>query len=226
VKYLQIFYDATLNMSCSNYVTSSLYFMQLCIIQESRCLEYNLISSVMAISMQKKYYKYWGNLNKINLMLFIAFVVDSRYKMKVLVFWLNLCYGPTLVEAIEENVKGLLNCLIEQYRNFSGIETSTLELDSRSLNDTSLNVVNGSKGVVDNFNHISSQHSVQSNDLECKSDVDKYLLDGCESTTKDFDILTWWKNNAHRYLIIAEIARDVLVMPISIVASEFTFSTG
>jgi hypothetical protein len=73
---------------------------------------------------------------------------------------------------------------------------------------------------------VSSQHLVETNDLECKSDVDRYLMDGCESTTQDFDLLTWWKNNAHRYPILAEVARDVLAMPIFTVASESAFSTG
>ena len=89
MKYLQIFYDATLNMSGSNYVTLSLYLLQLCIIQDVLnvgCLEYDSILSVVATSMQKKYDKYYGSLNKINLMLYIAFIVDPRYKLKVLVF--------------------------------------------------------------------------------------------------------------------------------------------
>jgi hypothetical protein len=61
VKYLQIFYDATLNMSGSNYVTSSLYFMQLYIIQDvlnAGCFESDPILSVMATSTQTKYDKY------------------------------------------------------------------------------------------------------------------------------------------------------------------------
>jgi len=56
--------------------------------------------------------------------------------------------------------------------------------------------------------------------------VDRYLLDGCEATIKDFDVLGWWKINASKYPIIAAIARDVLAMSISTVASESVFSTG
>jgi hypothetical protein len=71
-----------------------------------------------------------------------------------------------------------------------------------------------------------SQHLVEENDLNCMSEVDRYLSDGCEATTKDFDVLTWWKLNALKYPILAEIARDVLAIPISTVASESAFSTG
>ena len=54
----------------------------------------------------------------------------------------------------------------------------------------------------------------------------RYLLDGHESTTKDFELLSWWRNNAHIYPIHAKIAHNVLAIHISTVASESTFSTG
>jgi hypothetical protein len=56
VKYLKTFYNATLIISGSNYVTSSLYFMQLCIIQNALndgCLNSDPILSVVAISMRR-----------------------------------------------------------------------------------------------------------------------------------------------------------------------------
>jgi hypothetical protein len=37
-------------------------------------------------------------------------------------------------------------------------------------------------------------------------------------------MLAWWKSNVSNYLILAEIARDVLAIPISHVVSEFAFS--
>jgi hypothetical protein len=78
---------------------------------------------------------------------------------------------------------------------------------------------------VDKIHYLISQHLEEENDLECKSEVDRYLLDVCEATTKDFNVLGWWKINAAKYHILATIARDVLAMPISTVTSESTFST-
>jgi hypothetical protein len=60
MKYLKTFYDATLIISGSNYVTVSLFFIQLCIIQDALndgCLNSNHIMSVVAISMRSKYEK-------------------------------------------------------------------------------------------------------------------------------------------------------------------------
>ncbi|KAK4409334.1 Zinc finger BED domain-containing protein RICESLEEPER 2 [Sesamum angolense] len=43
---------------------------------------------------------------------------------------------------------------------------------------------------------------------------------------KEFDILNWWKVDSHRFLILSKIARDILAVPVSIVASGSAFSTS
>jgi hypothetical protein len=162
-----------------------------------------------------------------NLMLYIAFVVDPCYKMKILVWWLKRCNGPLWADKIEKRVIELLDRLIEQYSKFQGIVVSQFNATSRSADNTSLNVVDDdTESAVDKIHNLISQHLEEENDLVCKSEVDRYLLDGCKAATKDFDVLGWWKINAPKYPIIAAIARDVLAMPISPVASESAFSTG
>jgi len=41
-----------------------------------------------------------------------------------------------------------------------------------------------------------------------------------------FDFLGWWKTNRTKYPIMQKIAKDVLTIPISIVALESAFGTG
>ena len=43
---------------------------------------------------------------------------------------------------------------------------------------------------------------------------------------ENFDILMWWKINSSRYRVFSQIARDVLAILVSTVASESAFSTG
>ncbi|KAK8918966.1 hypothetical protein KSP39_PZI022048 [Platanthera zijinensis] len=41
---------------------------------------------------------------------------------------------------------------------------------------------------------------------------------------ENFDILQWWKNKVNTYPVIAFMARDLLIIQPSIIASESTFS--
>ncbi|CAI9260082.1 unnamed protein product [Lactuca saligna] len=59
-----------------------------------------------------------------------------------------------------------------------------------------------------------------------ESQLKRYLNEDPIGFDKGYDILTWWKNNAVRFPIVARMARDILGMQISTVASESTFSNG
>ena len=63
--------------------------------------------------------------------------------------------------------------------------------------------------------------------IGCSNEIDKYLVENCESRRGDvkFEILGWWKANSDRYQVLSKLARDVLAVPISTVASESAFST-
>ena len=77
------------------------------------------------------------------------------------------------------------------------------------------------------YNNIYKQHLADKDSVECKSELDQYLLEASvDSKTEDFDILDWWRVNSSRYKIISPVGRDVLAIFISIVVSEFAFSIG
>ncbi|KAM3250646.1 hypothetical protein P3L10_004716 [Capsicum annuum] len=71
-----------------------------------------------------------------------------------------------------------------------------------------------------------SKHKEISGGLSNKSGLEKYLAEEIEPDLEQFDILGRWKVNEPRFPILAEMARDVLAIPISSVASECAFSTG
>jgi hypothetical protein len=62
-------------------------------------------------------------------------------------------------------------------------------------------------------------------DIGNKSEVNRYLMEDVETINAKFDILNWWKVNSSKFPILAKIARDVLAIPITTVASESAFST-
>ncbi|XP_020989632.1 zinc finger BED domain-containing protein RICESLEEPER 2-like [Arachis duranensis] len=59
-----------------------------------------------------------------------------------------------------------------------------------------------------------------------RSELDRYLQEECETYSHKFDILNWWKVNSTRFPILGNMAREVLAIPVSSVASESAFSTG
>ncbi|CAJ2632655.1 unnamed protein product [Trifolium pratense] len=65
-------------------------------------------------------------------------------------------------------------------------------------------------------------------DPKTKTEIESYFKEERVSynPSVDLDILGWWKANSTRYPILASIARDVLAIPATIVASESAFSTG
>jgi hypothetical protein len=62
--------------------------------------------------------------------------------------------------------------------------------------------------------------------MNSKSEIDQYYLEDVEKRSPNFDILNWWKVNSTKFLILSKIARDVLAIPVTTVASESAFSTG
>lgn len=70
-------------------------------------------------------------------------------------------------------------------------------------------------------------HQQQMETHEKKNDVDRYLNEEpINPMNPSFDILLWWKDNSKRNKILSLIARDVLAIPVSSVASESAFSTS
>ncbi|KAL8522170.1 hypothetical protein ACS0TY_012350 [Phlomoides rotata] len=65
-----------------------------------------------------------------------------------------------------------------------------------------------------------------------KSELDVYLEEGFfrgqdgEVSVEEFDALVWWRSQELKFNVLSKLARDVLAIPISIVASEATFSAG
>ena len=59
-----------------------------------------------------------------------------------------------------------------------------------------------------------------------KSELDRYLDEELLDSIPDFDILAFWKMHTSQYPILAELAKDILAIPVSTVASESAFSAG
>ena len=69
----------------------------------------------MADKMKLKYDKYWENLDNINFLLYVAVVLDPRYKLTYLKFSFNKVYENDKVEILVARVKATLERLFDHY---------------------------------------------------------------------------------------------------------------
>ncbi|XP_076887624.1 zinc finger BED domain-containing protein RICESLEEPER 3-like [Bidens hawaiensis] len=186
-------------------------------------LESDEIKKKMANSMKTKFDKYWENLANMNLLLYVALVLDPRNKMFNLSYCLGLIHGEDS-EKVKEIVKLVEKSLVELYNNYKMKMDKPIERKNTSSSST----VDGEK-VIDledgYLKYLEKKCGTEVN----TSEVEIYLRDGTEKKIKGddaYDVLGWWKLNTKKFLILSKLARHVLGMPISTVASESAFSTG
>lgn len=176
--------------------------------------------------MKEKFSKYWENLGKLNFLLYVAVILDQRYKLKFVKWCLDQVYATeidtTMGTIMFEEVKKTFNRLYNCYAT-DDVQSSDMPSCSSSRTDAM---------DADNFGTSSSLTSQFASFLEetefsdNKSEIDKYLDDKCVKESASFDILEWWNKNSKEFPNLARMARDVLSVPVSTVASESTFSTG
>ncbi|XP_022894049.1 zinc finger BED domain-containing protein RICESLEEPER 2-like [Olea europaea var. sylvestris] len=212
VKFLRTFYDVTLKFSASLSVTSNIYFHEVCKIEQilkKMGEKRNYLLSSIANSMKIKFDKYWGKVDKMNKILIVAVVLDPRYKLEFVVHCIGILYDSVKVEATKNEVMKLLYALYNQQKGWQ-----------RSNNGPS---GSGNGGDESNDGKLKTTKM----DFSGKDEVQRYLMESTEDASdENFDILNWWKINKSIFEILSEVARDVLVIPVSTVASESAFSTG
>ena len=134
---------------------------------------------------------------KIPLIYYIGLIVDPILKFEALDEWLQIIYNAYQIKI--EEIKNEVNSLLYILYNIYKEKYS---------------------------NDISSIKS--SSTTNNTTDIDRYL--SVETIpfedNEDFDILEWWKKQQIKYLMLSIFARDVLIMPVSAIASEAAFSTG
>jgi len=226
-QFLEIFYNLTLKVSGSLYVTSNSHFLEIgqVVVYLNRLIttEDELLSE-MASSMWKKFEKYWGEPKKMNKMIFIACVLDPRYKFTTVSFVLKKMFGDEGT-IIEKEVHTYMSSLFNEYVSKS-VSKDTGGKVSTSLPSSSFSTMETSTPGLGELLDEIRKHKAASGGVDSKTELEKYLAEDPENERPDFDILAWWKVNSPRFPILGMMARDVLAIPISSVASESAFSTG
>ncbi|XP_009608079.1 zinc finger BED domain-containing protein RICESLEEPER 2-like isoform X2 [Nicotiana tomentosiformis] len=181
-------------------------------------------------NMKEKIGKYWGDPHKMNKMIFISYVLDPRHMFHSLSFALAAMFEETKGVKIQEEVKTYMKTLFSEYIKMNGDSypsspSSTSSSCPSSLSPTSSPSLCSSSSSFSKFMLDLKRHK-SGGCIDLKTELDKYLGEDVEGEKDKFDVLGWWKLNSPRFPTLADMARDVLAIPISSVAYESAFSTG
>ena len=220
-KFLESFYDITKRLSGSLYVTSNIYFHEVFEIEQTLCEWSNNSDpclSLMARKMKEKFDKYWGNIDKVNMMLLVAVVLDPRFKLKYVKYCYNSIYPSQKVNELVRRITELMHRMYVHY-NMLDATSHNLSRVSQGSNEMEVDKPNTSSWKKQKFRSSFSRHLEEEENVDSKSEVDKYLEETIEKDENNFKILGWWKMNYSKYRILSQIARDILAISVSTVAS-------
>jgi hypothetical protein len=140
LKFLKLFYEVTMRLSGSLYVTCNMYFQEICGIQmhlQAYSESEDYILSSMAEKMLMKYNKYWGDLDRVNVLMFIVVIFDPRTKLGSLEYWFKDVLSE---EQCTKIVKKLKHNLQQLYDHFNVGESSSQVEHGASPQNSSFNV--------------------------------------------------------------------------------------
>ncbi|XP_042958052.1 uncharacterized protein LOC122293563 [Carya illinoinensis] len=175
VDFLKLFYDTTMRISGCKYCTANLYLDELSRIHDH--LQQNYANSegllfATAMRMKSKYEKYWRDIVKINRLLLVAAILDSRYKLEIIQFLFIDILGE---EKAEEFIKELRKDIDNLYGHYnsnshptpvSGSRSSSHPTSSTSSGDYTASAATLSSPLVQRYHQRrASRNIMQSRDL-------------------------------------------------------------
>jgi acyl-CoA synthetase (AMP-forming)/AMP-acid ligase II len=218
---LKLFYDTTGLLSGTSYVTSSLFFPKICgiylAIQKWQASDNPTIES-MSAAMKDKFMKYWTDIHGL---MAVATVLDPRRKMKFLYAMYTQIYGPDGMVREVQKVKDLLIDLVKEY------ESSFVEgFGATDGGSSSSKAQNEGDAEVDEIfdKYMAAEPAVLTTKV-C-TELDMYLEEDMLPRTLELDVIEWWKVGGFKYTSLRKVARDILAIPVTTVASKSVFSTS
>ncbi|KAL5582606.1 hypothetical protein UlMin_015048 [Ulmus minor] len=219
--FLKLFVEVTNVLTRNNLMTANLYFPELCDVYlqlNEWCKNEDDYISCLAATMRSRFEEYW---ERCSLGLAVSAMLDPRFKMKLVEYYYAQIYGsgaPNRIDEVFDSVKALYNehsvCLasVDQGMAWQEGNAGCLPICERESRDRLMGF--------DKFLHETCQSE------GTKSDLDKYLEEPLFPRNADFSVLNWWKVHTPRYPILSMMARNVLGIPMSKIASDSAFSTG
>ena len=222
MKFLEMFYDATVALSGVYYPTAPLMMHHILDFAEHlHKAELDPGFRSIASPMKLKFLKYWGD---IPLLYSYAFILDPRAKMKGFFNVLELLAKQTGTPygVYYGDVKESMTRLFSKYEQRYGAARSQrppMPSAPSGKRKQAWGKIYGGPGASSSSCSPTSSSTSGVNELIAYLDSDP-VTDWGES----FDILLWWRDHKLTYPILSIMARDIMSVPVSTVSSESCFS--
>jgi hypothetical protein len=156
----------------------------------------------------------------INLLIFVAALLDPRYKLSLYTkISVEEIFGEESGKLVWEAINTSVTELFEEYKTMYAPNEEVVQVvDVDKSKRVSRGMLKEKIAKKMKLNNCSTSTN--------KSELEKYLSEETEDPESKIDILAWWKVNSNRFPVLGHMARDVLAIPITTVASESAFSTG
>ena len=240
-QFLKYFYELTLRVSATSRPISHTYFHEIAdvlVLLRQWCHSEDTLCKEIGQKMLVKYYKYWGEKygerpgdrekrgekdkgdQLLNIVIFFCVGIDPRFKLSNYVKMATMVmFGDEIGQKLWATVNTYFSALFEEYRElYAPSPCDKVPAETQETPEFCSGLM--SSIIAQQMSNKGSANTTM------KSELDKYLLEDNEDLSKSFDIMKWWKNNATRFPIMSRMARDLLAIPISTVASESAFSSG
>ena len=146
--------------------------------------------------------------------------MDLRLKFEAFDEWLKVIYfgDERKIEEIKNEVISLLHNLYNNYKEKYGNDISSTTSNSTSSSHLY-------KSALEMFKSRKKTTTSSPNNVTY---IDRYIsVDTIPfEYNENFDILAWWKMQQIKYSVLSIIARNVLTVPVSTIASKAAFSAG
>ncbi|WVZ95394.1 hypothetical protein U9M48_041163 [Paspalum notatum var. saurae] len=173
----------------------------------------------MSTALKEKFMKYWADVHGL---MAVDTALDPRYKMKFLNAMYSQIYGPDGMHREIMKVRDLLADLVKEYQSsmegFGATDGGAAGTSSTIQNE-------GDVEVNDIFDQYLSSESVIPTSY-ASTELDLYLEESVLPRTTNLDIISWWNVGAMKFPTLRKIARDIMAIPVTTVASESVFSTS
>ncbi|KAL9676029.1 hypothetical protein QQ045_004241 [Rhodiola kirilowii] len=177
------------------------------------------------VAMKLKFNKYWVDFPMI---FCLATFMDPRFKLLAIESWLSLYDLSHIdIEIKVASVRAVLHQLYDTYKRnmIACMPTACTNMPVASdafEPEIDVNIPVVPSASMAKLKRARVSNSGASTDLQMYLDLDTLDMD----EKGNFNVLEWWKANSSMYPVLSLMARDLLSIPTSTVASEAAFSAG